>query len=515
MSKITSSEPVTIQTESENGLGQRAVSGAFIVAVSKMLRYGMIILMHVTLMNYLNPADYGLMRYVTFILGLLMMVSDSGLSTAIIQRKTMSSTLLASASVLNLVITLVCYGTVYLFSPIVAMFYDQPQLTDLIRIGALSFIFANLVAIHRAQLFRSMRFSKLSLIEVFSSAISMFVAVWMARSGHGVWSMVFGLITFNAFQAIMIIIFVKWPGISFREMQQSLQMFLFGLAVAGQRIVGYLYSNTDYLIIGKKFGEQMLGYYGIAFIIVTAPQVTFGIIIAHVAASFFSRIQGDTERTTRSYLFISQVLVSSALLFLVLVFVLAPDLMQLVTFLRPSGKWLPSAPYIRLLAMLGAVYASYGLPETVWIANGKAKLSLYLGIFGVATVFAAVYIGSLFSIKAVCIALTVRALLLFPVLLHFNRKIFNCSPWDYLKVLFPPYASSIMTLLVLIMFGKVQIFKVLPIRIISTIALGTTIYIGLYFLFFKSQFMFMASFVKNSFRGLFQKPKVAFVSEQE
>jgi len=76
-----------LTVDQEKSLGSLALRSSFFVLIAKLFRYGFVFLSQIILMNLLNPADFGLMRYVTIVLGIVNLINEAGLGVALVQKK--------------------------------------------------------------------------------------------------------------------------------------------------------------------------------------------------------------------------------------------------------------------------------------------------------------------------------------------------------------------------------------------------------------------------------------------
>ena len=96
------------------------------------------------LTRFLNKEDFGLMAIVVFVLGVLNLFTDMGLTSAIFHKQNISRKEYASLYWVNLFFGISLYGFIFLLSPYIASFYNEPQLTELILLMAISIVFASI-----------------------------------------------------------------------------------------------------------------------------------------------------------------------------------------------------------------------------------------------------------------------------------------------------------------------------------------------------------------------------------
>lgn len=92
----------------------------------------------------LSQNDYGMIALVQVLLIILGVFVDSGLGSALIQKKEVDTLDYSSVFLLNVVFSFLLYIVVWMISPWLAVFYGIPEITMLIRVLSLIFLFGAL-----------------------------------------------------------------------------------------------------------------------------------------------------------------------------------------------------------------------------------------------------------------------------------------------------------------------------------------------------------------------------------
>src|SRR5690554_638922 len=92
------------------------------------------------LARHLEPADFGLMAIMMVVIGFSQAFQDMGISNAIIQRQDISHSQLSSLYWLNIVAGVLLFLIVLAISPLVAGFYEEPRITNLMAQLSIVFI---------------------------------------------------------------------------------------------------------------------------------------------------------------------------------------------------------------------------------------------------------------------------------------------------------------------------------------------------------------------------------------
>ncbi|HAJ79190.1 MAG TPA: hypothetical protein DCO75_05415 [Fibrobacteres bacterium] len=436
-------------TKKEKPLFTIAVRSTLFILIAKTVRYGFVFLSQLILMNFLCPADFGLMRYVTIILGIVTLINEAGLGVALVQKQYIDKNETASSFSLVIIISSGLYGILFFAAPLLASFFSNTRLIELIRIGGLIAPLGGISIVHRSLMQRQFKYARLSLIETVSAVSGSLTGIIMGFLGFGVWSLVWSGLIYNSLSSILSIILSERLKGNFFNVKTSIPLWIFGLGIVIQRIIDYGASNADFLIVGKYFGQISLGIYNLAFMVMSIPQFALGAILANVAISTFSRFQDDNKRLCGAFIRLTRITVAISIPWFIIIFNLAPELMKAVAFINHGDKWIPAAPYIKILAPVGLIYCLNSYPGIVWIAKGKTKLRIIWAIFSLLTITAAVIAGSFFGVAGICKALLIRAIILFPVSLIINYRTFGLFPAIYLKSILPPLCCGAFTFIVM------------------------------------------------------------------
>ena len=218
------------------------------------------------------------------------------------------------------------FGTLQFAAPAIAGFYRRPEVGDAIRVAALSFLFAPFGAINSAIFQREMRFKETAVSEWSFAVVFPVVAVGLALSGLGFWSIVYGQLAARASEVAVKMYQGRWrPRLHFSRAAFR-EIAPFGAGVAANRLLGFASENLDSIIVGRLFGIVALGFYDKAFNtmtnltdkLVVDPGVTFRI---------FAIISEDRERFHRAY---RKVVLSTAIVglpFFAAMILMAPELL--------------------------------------------------------------------------------------------------------------------------------------------------------------------------------------------
>ena len=144
----------------------------------------------VVLARLLTPEDFGLAAMVMVLMRFAPLLIDFGTADATIQRAKITEGQVSTLFWLNSGIGFAVAGALALCSPIVAGLYDEPRLQPIAICSATAFLFTGISAQHLSLLRRTMQFAVIAKIQFLSAVVGLILAIAIAKSGYGYWSLV-------------------------------------------------------------------------------------------------------------------------------------------------------------------------------------------------------------------------------------------------------------------------------------------------------------------------------------
>jgi len=407
------------------------------MAAAKVIRYSFVFVVQVLLMNLLSPAEFGLMRYVTIVLGVINVINAAGLSVALVQREHIRRAEIGPAFSLNMVLSGLLFGAVWLTAPLLAHYYREPELVALLRAGAIAIPIGGVSIIHRGLLQRRFKYMHLAVLEAVAAAVGSGVSLLLATRGYGVWSLVWGTIAFNVVSSAIAMASQPaiWPSV--KEFSCVIPLMTAGVAWTAECAIEFASKSIDSLLVGRAFGSGALGIYGAAIDICALPLTAFAAVMVPVALAALSRMQSDRVRLESAYLQLTVVAALASAPFMAIVGVQAEDIMTALTMFMPSDKWMPAAGLLRVLAVMGLFSSWTVFSGALWISRGRVDVQIYWTIAMAVTVAGAVLLGAPFGIAGVCVALVVRSVGVFPAAVWVCASVAGVRPAAYVKCVIP------------------------------------------------------------------------------
>ncbi len=367
--------------ERGDALDRRIVRQSGWVALSYGTRSVLATASLLVLVRLLDPRAFGLVALATVFLALMEHLQESGLGAAVIQRREGIREAAGSALAASAVTGLAAAGLVVAASPLAARLLHAPGLTDVLRGLAPILAIRGLAVVPTALLERELDYRGNAQAQLAAGLAQPAVAVALAASGGGVWSLVGGQLGAALAGTAVVWIVAPWRPDPRAGSWRALRSLLrYGRFVSGANIVNLLNDTLDNLTVGRLLGTRALGFYAVTWRLADMPSTVIGNIVGRVLFPVYSAFRGDRETVTRVYV---QNLQRVALLSLPVSAVLAAGAEPIVRGLLGTA-WLSVVWPLRILAVYGAVKALCAPSGEVFKGVGRPHLALVFG--GVHTV---------------------------------------------------------------------------------------------------------------------------------
>jgi polysaccharide transporter, PST family len=330
----------------------------------------------VVLARLLVPKDYGLAGMAFIFAGFVTLFSDVALGGALVQRRNIDerdrSTVFWASLVLSLVVMAAAIG----LSGVVADFFGEPEVRNLIIVLSFTFPLAALSTTQTALLTRVLAYRSLELREIIGVLCGAVAALAFAFAGFGAYAIVANALTATAVSTVLLWRLSSWrprATFSFRSLGG---LGSFGLKLFGIRLLNYGNLNADNMLIGRFAGASALGIYSLAYNVMFTPMTRIATPIAGVVYPALVRMQDDVTRMRIAWLRSKRLSASLLAPTFLAIMVTAPDLVHVVF----GAKWKAAVPVIQLLCIAGVAHSLQTLNFAVLQATGRVGTELRLDL---------------------------------------------------------------------------------------------------------------------------------------
>ena len=445
----------------------------------------------IVLARILSPEDYGTIALVTVFTAILQVFVDSGLGTALIQKKDADDLDFSSVFYFNIAICFLLYMCIFMLAPYIANFYGDKTLATVVRILSLTIIVFGIKGIQQAYVSKNMLFKKFFFSTICGTIFSAFLGIGMAYLGFGVWALVAQQLSNSVIDTLILWVTVKWRPKKEFSMNRLKTLFSFGWKLLVSSLLDTIYNNLRNLIIGKMYSPADLAYYnqGDKFpkLIVTNINTS----IDSVLLPAMSNAQDDKERVKQ----ITRRAIKTS------TYVMAPLMMGLAFCAEPvvrivlTEKWLPCVPYLRIFCITYMFWPIHTANLNAINAMGRSdwflRLEIVKKIVGISLLLSTMWFG----VMAMAYSLLLSSVISQIINSWPNRKLLSYGYLEQMRDFAPAILMSIGMGICVYCIGY------LPLSLISTFLIqifaGIAIYISASVLLKLEEFKYLLGMTKS------------------
>lgn len=464
--------------------------------LERFMSQGISLVVQIVLARVLLPEDFGSLAILVAITNYASIFVQSGLSTAIIQKKDLQDRDVSTVFIVSMTVAAVMYVGLFVASPFIAEFYALPELTWALRALSLLLFLNGINAVQTALLSRKMCFKKLFFRSMLSVPISGVVGIVMAHLGFGVWA----LVAHHLVSMLVIVLFMSFDRdarfrISFSwESFKSIYSFSWKVMLTSM-ITGF-HDTLRTMVIGKRYSTEDLAYYDKAYAYSSYVTHIVNTSISSVLLPVFSRQQDDLIHLRAMARRAAKL---SA-------FVMFPVLLGVTATAEPlvrvllTDKWLASIPYLMLFCLLRLPGCIMTADRQVYFALGKSGVNLgyEIGLFIInfATLLITVPLGTM----AIAIGATAVEFIGGFAIWCISEKTYGYRVWDRLKDIARPAVNSIIMAAV-VWFVGYQLAMAPVLELVIQVFVGAVLYVALCLLTKDESFQYCKTLFKNMLKG--------------
>jgi len=288
-------EPVLLAYDYDGGsIGRRTSVGGAIAIASQVLKLLIQLGGLAILARLLKPADFGLVAMAATISAFVSLFGDLGLSTATLQRKAVTQTMVSTLFYLGLAVAVTITVAVAALSPLAARFYGDGRIAAIAAGLALAIPLAAAGAQQNALMARGMRWGAIQITSIGGQVAGVAVAVsiaWLTDLGY--WALVAQAVAGQSCTLILQWSLCPWRPSLALDVRGTFAEIGFGANVTGFGVANYFHRQIDNVMIGKRWGESELGFYSRAYALIVLPMMVVNNAVGSAVIPLLSRVQDD------------------------------------------------------------------------------------------------------------------------------------------------------------------------------------------------------------------------------
>ncbi len=474
----------------------KIISGLFWKFAERIGAQGTNLIVSIVLARLIAPEEYGVISLISIFITISNVFIESGLGSALIQKKDADDIDFSSVFYFNLIISILIYFLLFLLSPYVAKFYGNSQIEILLKVLGLTIIISGLKNIQSAYVSKKMIFQKFFVCTIIGTIISAIIGIVMAYKGCGVWALVIQQLTNNTIDTIMLWILVEWKPKLLFSFKRLKNLIKYGWNLLVSVLIDTVYSELNGLVIGRVYKSESLAYYNKANQI---PNLLVNNINASLSSVLFPVLSREQENKEN----IKKIMKKSIKLGS---FILVPMLLGIVAVSEPlievllTSKWNNCAVYMKILCVSYVFYPIHINNLEALKSIGRSDIYLKLEIIKKLIGIILLLCSIPFGILAMVISVLINSIICIFINTYPNKKIFSYGAFEQIKDVLPIFIIATIMAIAVYYFNISNIS--LAMLLILKILLGIFIYISLACFLKLESFKEIIQIIKSYLKGV-------------
>ena len=325
------------------------------------------------ILQFLSREAMGLATLAWSVSVLLEAFNGLGIGQYIVRQRELGRVELSGLFWFATLLGVVAVAVMYFVAPLIARFYDAPELAPMIVACSVKLIFVGAALVPLQLLTRDLQFKRSGAAQTLASLGEAVTKVTLVALGFGAW----GLVLANVARGLYLLLALWWLA-PFRPqltlaVQSTVRAVRFGLRVAASQILYHSYRNMDYLLIGKFLGKEAVGVYRVAFDLGMTPLEIILQLVNRVQFPIYARLRDHPRELAEAFYRSARSLLLLLGPIAALICFASGDVLQLVG----RGEWLAAVPMIQVLCWGSLLRGMSQLFPSLYNASGRPQYAVY------------------------------------------------------------------------------------------------------------------------------------------
>ncbi|CAM4054982.1 lipopolysaccharide biosynthesis protein [Gillisia hiemivivida] len=411
---------------------------------------------NIVLARLLSPYEFGQVGIIMFFIVIAKVLTESGLSGALIRKQEAKKEDYSTVFVFNLAVSFVLMMLLMSFSGNIANFYEDPQLKNILIVSSTILLINAFQITQTAKLIKNLNFKRKAVYEFLSILFASIIGIFMAISNAGVWSIVVMQIATSFILTLLLWIF-EGPFLRFIfDVESFKSLYKFGVNTTLASILNTAFDNIYQLVLGKYFAITQTGLFFQAKRLQEVPVGVIQSTALGVVFSSLSKLQNDKPQFKATYDLITKMFTIAVGLICLLIFFYAENIILVL-----YGKdWIGATFYVQVLIVASFFFLQETFNRIIFKVFDRTEKILHLEIIKKIIQLITVVIGVyLLSIKFLLFGFLGTSVISYFINYYYSRKIYDSFSWYELALIIKVFTVSGLTVLGSLAVEKFTIFN--------------------------------------------------------
>jgi O-antigen/teichoic acid export membrane protein len=445
----------------------------------------------IIVVRLLDPHDYGLFAMSQSVLIALNFLNGHSFASSLIQQDDVDRVKIAQVFGLLLLFNIVLASAQMLLAPLVADYYRQPIIVDMLHVQALIYLITPFIALPTVLLARNLDFRSQAKADLAGAVAGAATALTGAWNGYGVWTLVIAPIVMLTVRAIGLGLAagrLPFPRFNVTGLNGVIG---FGSALVLCQFFWVIQSQSDIFIAGRTFDPHHLGLYSEALFLTLIFTGKFIPPLNEVAFPAYTQLAKEGGNIGRAFLTTVRMLMFVAVPAFLGMSMVAEPLVDTVM----GPKWHEMVPLIHGLSLAMPFFALQIICSPTTNALGRPRIYVMSSLAGAIIMPVGFLIGSKWGAMGLVHAWQAAAPLLLIVTLALTLPVIGVRWSEILRAIAPSMLAALVMAGV-VHLAEMQIAGIPPgVELLALVILGAAVYGGLMWVFAKSMIAEAYTFV--------------------
>ena len=429
---------------SDQNLKENTAKGLLWGGLSHSLQQLLSLFFGIFLARILTPADYGMVGMLSVFSLIASSLQESGFTAALAKKKEINHQDYNAVFWFSILASACLYIILFFCAPLIAQFFDKPELIPLARYCFLGFLISSFGIAQSAYLFRNLKVKQKAKATLLGSVISGVIGVTMALLGFAYWGIATQSLSYILIVTLCLWHYSPWRPTFHFNFEPLKKMLSFSSKMLITNIFTHVNNNIFTIILGRFYSDSEVGFFTQANKWSSMAHYTVIGMINSVALPTLASVAHEQERQLRIFRKMLRFTAFASFPVMLGLLLIAHDFIVIAI----EDKWMGSIVILQILCIGGAFIPITNLYSNLIISKGKSNIYMWnTVILGLLQIIIMLFLFpyGIRTMISVYVLVNISWLLVWQ---YFVNKEIKLSLWSALKDIFPFafIAATVMTI---------------------------------------------------------------------
>jgi len=334
--------------------------------------------------------------------------------------------------------SILMYTLLFFCAPRIAVFFERPELIELVRVMGLLIIIQALSIVQYTVLTKKIDFKTKTKASFIAGICSGTVGIIMAFRGFGVWSLVGQRLSREFINTLCLWIFNRWwPKLRY-SIDSLRYMWGFGWKMLVSGLLERIWNQLYQAVVGKYYNPATLGQYSRAKDFAVLLSSNFQTIVGRVTYPVLAEVQDDKTRLISAY----RRIIKTTMFITVVSIISLGAVAEPFIYCLIGPQWHQASTFLPFICVSMSLYPLHAINLNMLKVQGRSDIFLYLEIIKKIIAIGPICLGIFFSIYWMLIGSIIAGIIGFFLNTYYTGKKMGYTSWMQLKDVAPSYGLA-------------------------------------------------------------------------